>query len=358
LVQTGKNGDRSREHKKRKFTKEDFDVEPELDEVRYHQDQAIINNNHMEIIQNPKSEPRLPEPQVQNYQTMTHQSEPIEEQKDHCENTVEILVEDATFSAAKFRWIQAVNKIRLKLRTSEMDQGGPDEKLRKSNWGAQAIASNFLSSIDSMPNFKPRRKSIPLVSELSAALMLKNKSGISSVLIGRQNQDNELKLHVYRKGLQALVYPISNTTPHSFEIYSAPRPVYCDECRGFLWGVARQGMRCTECRVICHEKCKDLINADCLQRAAERTSKKDALVEQTQRIITVMNNIMKTRIESNPEVFEILRRTFDISPDDHIRALNGARQSILDGTSQWRAKLSITVHSAQAGFLKIHFQTV
>ena len=187
----------------------------------------------MEIIQNPKSEPRLPEPQVQNYQT-THQSEPIENQKDHCENNVEILVEDATFSAAKFRWIQAVNKIRVKLRTSELDQGGPDEKLRKSNWGAQAIASNFLSSIDSMPNFKPRRKSIPLVSELSAALMLKNKSGISSVLIGRTNKDDELKLHVYRKGLQALVYAISNTTPHSFEIYSAPRPVYCDECHGFL----------------------------------------------------------------------------------------------------------------------------
>ena len=76
----------------------------------------------MEIIQYPKSEPRLPEPQVQNYQT-THQSEPIEDQKDHCENNVEILVEDATFSAAKFRWIQAVNKIREKLRTSELDQG-------------------------------------------------------------------------------------------------------------------------------------------------------------------------------------------------------------------------------------------
>lgn len=106
-------------------------------------------------------------------------------------------------------------------------------------------------------------------------------------------------------------------------------------------------MRCSECRVICHEKCKDLINADCLQRAAERTSKKDALVEQTQRIITVMNNIMKTRIDSNPEVFEILRQTFQISEEDHKRALNGARQSILDGTSQWRAKLSITVHSAQ-----------
>ena len=113
---------------------------------------------------------------------------------------VDIIIEDAAFSAAKFRWIQAVNKIRVKLR--ETNEQLVSEKMRKSNWGAQAIASNFLSSIDSMPNFKPRRKSIPLVSEISAALMLKNKSGISSVLASRSPQDNELKLHVYRKALQ------------------------------------------------------------------------------------------------------------------------------------------------------------
>ena len=73
---------------------------------------------------------------------------------------VDIIIEDAAFSAAKFRWIQAVNKIRVKLR--ETNEQLVSEKMRKSNWGAQAIASNFLSSIDSMPNFKPRRKSIPL----------------------------------------------------------------------------------------------------------------------------------------------------------------------------------------------------
>ena len=43
----------------------------------------------------------------------------------------------------------------------------------------------------------------------------------------------------------------------------------------------------------------------------------------------------------------MLRNIFEIDDEDHKRALNAARQSILDGTSQWRAKLSITVHSAQ-----------
>ena len=58
---------------------------------------------------------------------------------------------------AKFRWIQAVNKIRVKIRENDHDGTGADiPKIRKSGWGVQAIASNFLSSIDSMPNFKLR----------------------------------------------------------------------------------------------------------------------------------------------------------------------------------------------------------
>ncbi|XP_063726066.1 protein unc-13 homolog B-like isoform X3 [Symsagittifera roscoffensis] len=238
---------------------------------------------------------------------------------------------------AKARWLTAYKKI-----TDSFDDSEGERKDTLND--VVGPHTSLLSNIEDISHvMKARRTSIPL----SLAAMKRQQGIATTTMAVRQSiQDNELKMGVYKSTLQALIYPISSTTPHNFTIWSANKPTFCFECEGLLWGLARQGLKCRECGVKCHEKCKDLLNADCLQRAAEKNAKQGD-GDKVNTIVAAIRDRMQLREKEKEQLFETIRTVFAISTREHQSQMRHAEQIVLEGSSKWAARISITVKCAQ-----------
>ncbi|VDN00307.1 unnamed protein product, partial [Onchocerca ochengi] len=100
-------------------------------------------------------------------------------------------------------------------------------------------------------------------------------------------------------------------------------------------------LKCAECGVKVHDKCRDLLSADCLQRAAEKSSKHGE-GNRTQNLMAVIRERMKMQERDKPEIFETVRIIFNVDSNTQQESLKQVKTSILEGSSKWSAKIALT----------------
>ncbi|XP_043931939.1 RAS guanyl-releasing protein 2 isoform X1 [Protopterus annectens] len=53
---------------------------------------------------------------------------------------------------------------------------------------------------------------------------------------------------------------------HNFYETTYIKPTFCEHCKGFIWGIFKQGFKCRACGVNCHKHCKSLLSVECRKR--------------------------------------------------------------------------------------------
>lgn len=266
-------------------------------------------------------------------------------------------------SPARYRWLTAINKVKNQIkeerRKGENILDDPSGVLKDRLAVDIMTGDPFAQNPGGLGGLK-RKASVPMFSDISAALITRrSRVSVLASYAKINTRNRRLRQSTYLTTLSALVYPVSSTTPHNFTPCTTAKPVWCDECNGILYGLIRHGLKCDGCGIICHDRCRDMLNDDCLQRAAEKSASKkskkagnEKYESQANTIYQTIKKMMEDRISKDPDVFSMMQKSFEVNQNEHDEYIGRAKEKILSGSSQWKVTIKLTVHSAQGLYAK------
>ena len=63
---------------------------------------------------------------------------------------------------------------------------------------------------------------------------------------------------------------VQEPVPHKFKTAQFYSPTFCAHCGAMIYGLVKQGVRCTDCGVTAHHRCKSVMPKSCGTDVQER----------------------------------------------------------------------------------------